>query len=46
LGLDAALDEITANKGVLYHPDAVDCCVTLFRDKDYQLVELKSLFCG
>ena len=46
LGLDAALDEISMNKGVLYHPDAVDCCVTLFRDKGYQLVELTSIFCG
>jgi response regulator RpfG family c-di-GMP phosphodiesterase len=43
LGLDAALDEIVQKRGILYHPDAVDCCVTLFRDKGYQLVELDSL---
>jgi putative two-component system response regulator len=39
LGLDAAMDEIIRNRGVLYHPDAVDCCVSLFCEKGYQLVE-------
>ncbi len=35
-GQDAALDEITKNKGILYDPEAVDICVRLFRDKDCQ----------
>ncbi len=39
LGLKAALDEITLNKGTLYHPDVVDVCVKLFLKKDYQLIE-------
>ena len=39
LGLKAALDEITMNKGVLYHPEVVDICVALFMEKDYQLIE-------
>lgn len=37
LGVEAALAEITANRGVLYHPDVVDACLTLFRDKHYNL---------
>ena len=40
LGLDAALNEIIQNRGTLYHPDAVDCCVALFSEKGYQLAEL------
>jgi HD-GYP domain-containing protein (c-di-GMP phosphodiesterase class II) len=35
LGVDAALAEITANRGVLYDPAAVDACVRLFRDRGY-----------
>jgi len=46
LGMDAALDEITRNRGILYHPDAVDCCVALFREKNYQLVELEGTMLG
>lgn len=46
LGLEAALEEIIQNKGILYHPDAVDCCVSLFRDKGYQLVELNPIHNG
>ncbi len=38
LGLDAALDEIITNKGVLFHPDVVDVAVKLFREKDYRLI--------
>ena len=38
LGLDAALDEITSNRGVLYHPDVVDVAVGLFRESEYQLI--------
>lgn len=35
LGIDRALEEITANKGIYYDPDAVDACVALFREEDY-----------
>ena len=37
LGLDAALEEIENNKGILYDTDAVDVCLRLFREKGYQL---------
>jgi PAS domain S-box-containing protein/putative nucleotidyltransferase with HDIG domain len=37
LGLNAALEEITQNKGVLYDPEAVDACLRLFRDKGYEI---------
>jgi PAS domain S-box-containing protein len=37
LGIDAALEEITANRGVTFDPQAVDTCVALFREKDYRL---------
>jgi HD-GYP domain-containing protein (c-di-GMP phosphodiesterase class II) len=35
LGIEAALDEILANRGVLFDPAAVDACVRLFREKKY-----------
>ena len=38
LGLDAALDEITAAHDAYYDPNVVDVCVKLF-NKGYQLVE-------
>ncbi len=37
LGIDIALDEITANRGVTFDPQAVDACVALFREKGYRL---------
>lgn len=37
IGLDAALEEIAAHRGVLYDPEAVDACLHLFR-KGYALV--------
>lgn len=37
LGIDAALEEITANRGVTFDPQAVDTCVALFREKGYRL---------
>ncbi len=37
LGIDAALDEISTNRGVLYDPDAVDACLKLFRENRYSL---------
>lgn len=35
LGLDAALDEITLHRGVLYDSRAVDACLKIFREKGY-----------
>jgi HD-GYP domain-containing protein (c-di-GMP phosphodiesterase class II) len=37
LGIDAALKEIEDNRGTIYDADAVDVCLKLFREKDYQL---------
>ncbi|MBN1547806.1 MAG: PAS domain S-box protein [Syntrophaceae bacterium] len=37
LGIDAALDEIEKNRGILYDADVVDTCLKLFREKGYQL---------
>lgn len=37
LGLDAALKEITDNRGKLYSPEAVDACIRLFKEKGYTL---------
>jgi HD-GYP domain-containing protein (c-di-GMP phosphodiesterase class II) len=37
-GIEAALDEIAKNKGILYEPDIVDACLRLFREKNYNLV--------
>ena len=36
LGRDAALEEISKNRGVLYDPDVVDACLRLFRETDFQ----------
>jgi PAS domain S-box-containing protein len=36
LGIEKALEEITRNKGTLYDPGAVDVCVRLFTEKDFQ----------
>ncbi len=37
LGLEAALDEIEKNKGILYDDVVVDACIRLFRKKHYYL---------
>jgi len=37
LGLSAALEEITQNKGVLYDSEVVDACLRLFRKKGYEI---------
>jgi len=37
LGLDAALEEIEKNRGLLYDSHAVDTCLRVFREKGYQL---------
>ncbi|MGE5466546.1 MAG: HD domain-containing phosphohydrolase [Ignavibacteria bacterium] len=35
LGVDAALDEIARNRGVLYDEDVVDVCLCLFHEKNF-----------
>lgn len=37
LGIDAALQEITLNKGKLYEPAIVEACIRLFREQAYVL---------
>ncbi|HUH65943.1 MAG TPA: HD domain-containing phosphohydrolase [Syntrophales bacterium] len=37
LGLDEALGEISQNRGTLYDADAVDVCMRLFHEKNYQM---------
>ena len=37
LGIEAALEEIEKNKGILYDNNVVDACLKLFREKGYQL---------
>jgi len=35
-GIEAALEEIEKNKGILYDPDVVSACLTLFREKSFE----------
>jgi len=37
LGLNAALEEITQNKGVLYDPTVVDACLRIFNEHGYRI---------
>lgn len=37
LGIDAALEEISQNKGILYDPEVVDACIKLFKEKRFKL---------
>jgi putative nucleotidyltransferase with HDIG domain len=37
LGIEAALDEIQKNRGILYDPEAVDVCLKLFSEKRFKL---------
>ncbi len=37
LGIEAALEEIEKNKGILYDDVVADACLRLFREKGYQL---------
>lgn len=39
LGIDAALNEISRNKGILYDPGASDACLRLFHDKGYRMID-------
>jgi HD-GYP domain-containing protein (c-di-GMP phosphodiesterase class II) len=36
LGADAALEEITRQRGVYYDPAVVDSCIALFREKRFE----------
>jgi len=36
LGIDAALEEITQNKGILYDSEVVDACPMLFKEKEFK----------
>ncbi len=36
LGRDAALEEISKHRGILYDPEVVDACLRLFRETDFQ----------
>jgi HD-GYP domain-containing protein (c-di-GMP phosphodiesterase class II) len=36
LGIDAALDEIRKNRGVLYDEAAVDACLVLLTEKNFK----------
>jgi PAS domain S-box-containing protein/putative nucleotidyltransferase with HDIG domain len=36
-GIDAALEEIKKNSGILYDTEVVDACLRLFRDKEYKM---------
>ncbi|MEN6311964.1 MAG: HD domain-containing phosphohydrolase [Acidobacteriota bacterium] len=39
LGIEAALKEIKAKRGILFDAEVVDACVRLFREKNYRLPE-------
>jgi PAS domain S-box-containing protein/putative nucleotidyltransferase with HDIG domain len=39
--IDAVLDEIEKNKGILFDPEAADVCLKLFRKKGYRLSDTK-----
>ncbi len=41
LGIEAALEEIENNKGILYDQDVVDACLKLFREKGYQMIKVQ-----
>jgi HD-GYP domain-containing protein (c-di-GMP phosphodiesterase class II) len=37
LGIDAALEEIEKNKGIIYDNAVADACLRLFREKNYKI---------
>jgi hypothetical protein len=37
LGIEAVLEEIEKNKGILYDDNVADVCLRLFREKGFQL---------
>ena len=36
LGIESALSEIEKGRGTRYHPDVVDACLKLFREKNFE----------
>ena len=42
LGVNRALAEIERSKGTLYDPDAVDTCIALFREKNFEFSEIET----
>ncbi len=36
LGIDAALEEISQNRDILYDPEVVDTCLKLFKEKEFK----------
>jgi HD-GYP domain-containing protein (c-di-GMP phosphodiesterase class II) len=40
LGVEAALEEIEKNRGILYDKTVADACLTLFRKKGYHLPDI------
>ena len=45
LGIDAALEEISKNRGVLYDTRVVDACLKLFYEKGFKLEKQMHQFC-
>ncbi|MBA7593075.1 hypothetical protein ES708_35285 [subsurface metagenome] len=37
LGIDAALEEISKNKAILYDSKVVDACLKIFKKKEYKM---------
>jgi putative nucleotidyltransferase with HDIG domain len=44
LGVDAALQEIEQNKGVLYEPQVVDACLRVFRERNFKFKDVSLEF--
>jgi putative nucleotidyltransferase with HDIG domain len=44
LGIDAALEEIKKNRGKLYNPEIVDCCIRIFKENGFKFNELENSF--
>ena len=42
LGIDAALEEISSNRGEKYDSEVVDACIRLFREKDFSFSDAMS----
>ena len=42
LGIDAALEEISKNRGILYDPEVVDVCLKLLKEKEFKFDESAS----
>jgi len=37
LGIDVALSEIIARRGIVYEPEVVDACLRVFKEQDYKI---------